>query len=30
LTWFARDKEIRWFEPADEEGIMELLHEYLL
>jgi tRNA dimethylallyltransferase len=29
LTWFARDKEITWFEPTDEEGIIEFIYSNL-
>jgi len=27
MTWFNRDKEIRWFHPEDEAGIMEYVEE---
>jgi tRNA dimethylallyltransferase len=26
LTWFARDKEIRWFSPDEKEQILHLIH----
>jgi tRNA dimethylallyltransferase len=29
LTWFARDKEIKWFEPDDYKGIMGFIHSNL-
>jgi tRNA dimethylallyltransferase len=28
LTWFARDKEINWFNPMDEKGIMDMIQEF--
>jgi len=30
LTWFARDKEINWFEPTDEEKITEFIDANLI
>lgn len=27
MTWFNKDKEIRWFDPKDEEGIIEFIKE---
>jgi tRNA dimethylallyltransferase len=29
LTWFGRDKEIKWFDPNDEESIMEFIYANL-
>ncbi len=29
LTWFARDKEIRWFHPSENEGIIALIRSHV-
>lgn len=30
MTWFNRDKEIRWFHPEDEAGILEYVEENII
>jgi len=29
LTWFKKDPEIRWFNPADKTGIISSVKEFL-